>query len=370
MKRYRLLILVIFSVFGCTDATAPRLARARFMAVVDSLRTAHHLTALAAAIVTADSTVQASAVGRRRIDRSTRVTITDRFSIGSVFKHQVAVLTARLAAQGVLDWDRTLAAYFPESALGMQPTYAAATLRDLLSHTAGFPRDSRFLPLPSDPVAARADVVRAAFETAPVGPRGRFSYSNVGYLVVGAIIERRLQRPFEQVVREQLWAPLGMVTAGWGVPSADGMSQPVGHLVGGGGIPVPALTTSADVPHFYGPAGRAHMSIQDLATFMTAYLGAASGRASAVLGPEAWRALQRGHVGISSGLSYGYGWYRSTTDGTAWHDGTNGRSFSMVFVAPGSSYAVVAVTNEMGPRTALAVDAVIARLSAWQDTGR
>ena len=61
-------------------------------------------------------------------------------------------------------------------------------------------------------------------------PGSRFTYSNAGYVIAGAVLERVAGKPWEQVVREDLLAPLGIRSAGFGAPGEAGADdQPRGH---------------------------------------------------------------------------------------------------------------------------------------------
>ena len=68
-----------------------------------------------------------------------------------------------------------------------------------------------------------------------------FSYSNAGYIIVGAILERVSGKQWETLIRDRLFTPLKMTSAGFGPPSKSNQTdQPWGHLNRGGNF----------VPHF------------------------------------------------------------------------------------------------------------------------
>ena len=89
-------------------------------------------------------------------------------------------------------------------------------------------------------------------------------YSNQGYAIVGAMLEKLTGTPWETLITERLFKPLHMDSAGFGPPGTiGGMDQPWGH------IRKLAITVplQADNPPAIAPAGRVHCSLDDLARF-------------------------------------------------------------------------------------------------------
>lgn len=133
-----------------------------------------------------------------------------RFNTTSVGKMFAGVAIAQLVEQGKLGFDDTLAKVLPE-----YPNREAArkiVIRDLLTHSAGVPdvfQSARF--------TARHDFrshldMLPAFADAPLlfEPGKRFEYSNGGYAVLGAIVEKLSGTSFERYLREHVWMPAGM----------------------------------------------------------------------------------------------------------------------------------------------------------------
>lgn len=100
------------------------------------------LPALAAAVVKNGKIVASGAVGLRRAGGNERVTIDDRFHIGSDTKAMTALLAAMLVEGGKLRWNTTVAEAFPELAGSMNADVKGVTLEQLLSHTSGIPSDN------------------------------------------------------------------------------------------------------------------------------------------------------------------------------------------------------------------------------------
>src|SRR5262249_21285857 len=109
-------------------------------------------------------------------------------------------------------------------------------------------------------------------------PGTRFAYANVNYIIAGAMIERVGGKTWEELIREQVFAPLGLRSAGLGAPARPGkIGAPLGHRGIGKKAKAFLAGPAGDSPAVLGPAGRAHMSVLDFAR----WAGWNAGRASA-----------------------------------------------------------------------------------------
>ncbi len=168
------------------------------------------------------ASVAQGAAGVRSVTSSVPVTLADPFVIGSCGKAMTATIAARLAYGGVIWFEATLEQVFPELAPAMQPAYRTATLAMLLAHRSGIPQAPPVpLPLQGDPATERARALPVLLSLPPQGIPGQsYLYSNFGYIVAGAMLERVAGVPFEQLAATQLFQPLGLATAGSAHPSA------------------------------------------------------------------------------------------------------------------------------------------------------
>ena len=134
-------------------------------------------------------------------------------------------------------------------------------------------RDASALP------AQRTRAVATALRRPPHRP-GRFRYSNLGYIVAGAAIERITDTPFEDAMRTQLLDPLGVTTAGFGPPADIWGHRPrlqLGGLCLGAGGPAAPDDPRSDNPAIMSPAGRLHLTLADWARVHQLFLGDAGG---------------------------------------------------------------------------------------------
>jgi CubicO group peptidase (beta-lactamase class C family) len=345
--------------------------------ILDSIRVARDLPAIGGAIVTRTGVSTVGVVGFRRAGGSVAVAATDKFHLGSMLKSMTSGLMGVLVDQGKVDWTTTLAAAFPELAATMRPEYRAVTLRDLLSQQSGLPRDPSVAFTDATPREQRASLVAWAVQQPSVTPRGVYYYSNVNYIIAGAIAERITGVAFEQLIIDQLLGPLGLTSVGFGAPGTPGQEdQPWQHRIDQFGSRVPVSPSpNADNPAVYGPAGRAHMAVGDWARWIQAVLRAEAGESSPWTAATA-RALTTPFTAIASTDSYALGWVTTTrswatpTRRVLTHDGTNLMNYAVAWLAPDAGFGVILVTNQGGDAAASALDVAAGRLITLHLTGR
>ena len=127
------------------------------------------------------------------------------FGIGSVTKSFTGLAVAQAAVRGLLDLHRPVTDYLPW--FYVQTRFAPITLHHLLTHTAGLVG-----------VVDRSPDIRGAVwalrETEAAWPPGsRFHYSDAGYQVLTLVLEAVMGHPFADVIRTQIFEPLGMVSS-------------------------------------------------------------------------------------------------------------------------------------------------------------
>ncbi|MEM9405896.1 MAG: serine hydrolase domain-containing protein [Acidobacteriota bacterium] len=129
-----------------------------------------------------------------------------RFGVGSITKQFTAAATLGLVAEGRLELDWALARWFPKAGVA-----SAITLEQLLGHRSGLVRDVP--PGPSDDLATVAEDI---FREPLTGTPGEsVEYSNSGYVVLAAVLERVTGQSFEALVSERLLAPLRLESSGF-----------------------------------------------------------------------------------------------------------------------------------------------------------
>jgi CubicO group peptidase (beta-lactamase class C family) len=296
------------------------------------------------AIVMVDREVRAAAADAvRTAGGDTPVTETDRWHLGSITKPMTATLVARLAEKGVVSWDDTVAGVLRDAVPDMRAAYRGATFRHLLSHRAGLQASIppehfvRFEQLPPDPIADRLAWARIALSQESSGPLAMGSQcSNSGYVAAAAMLEARTGKPWEELIRAEVFAPLGLESAGFGPPGTAGADDaPRGHRRVASAPR--AVAPEVDNPAALSPAARAQMTLEDLARFVDVHRC----RDRAYLNAQSFETV---HTPPFGGV-YAMGWVQEP-DGMLGHNGSNSLWYAEVAFAPETG-AVAANDGDM-----------------------
>ena len=120
----------------------------------------------------------------------------------------------------------------------------------------------------------RTEAAQRALRVRPDEP-GQFRYSSLGYIVVGAAIDRLAGTTFEQALYAHVLAPLGIETAGFG-PPAEVWGHPARFRFGDVGLlagpPADPSDPSSDNPAVLSAAGTMHITVADWAKFVRVFL--------------------------------------------------------------------------------------------------
>ena len=340
--------------------------QAALEARVTQLREDTRLTAVGAAAAVDGRLAATAAAGERRRRSGIPVTVDNRWHVGSVTKSMPATLLAALEEDGLLSSDDPLPALLPD--VEMAAGWRACTLHHLLTHTAGaranLPRYWNVWPDTAAELAAeRRRAVAAMLAEEPESPCGeRYAYSNVGYTVAGHVAETVAGAPYETLMRNRVFAPLALTSAGFGPPRGERPDQePVGHFVQfHRRFPVDPFEGPADNTPLMAPAGTVHMTVGDLARYGAAHLAGEQGAEPALLAPSSWRRL---HAPFRD--DYARGWVRYERDwaggSVIWHNGSNTFWHALLMLLPARNMTLAFVTNDGASRAAEAAFVALAR---------
>jgi CubicO group peptidase (beta-lactamase class C family) len=351
MMRLVVFVIGILSFAAMTVAAPPR----DISPLLDPIIAKHNVPGMVAAIIDADTILAQGASGVRRRGDAQKVTINDRFHIGSDTKAMTATLCAILVEEGKLSWNRTLIDAFPDLKSKMHEQYRGVTLEQLLTNRGGMPGD-----IMSDPVWAklwafrgpamgsRKLLLEAVVVNPPQAPPGeKYIYSNAGFSIAGHMAERAMNKSWEQLMQEKLFKPLGMTKSGFGAPgNRANLNDPRGHSSDGKAIePGPG----ADNPAGIGPGGIVHCTVGDWAKFVGMHLGRKK-----ILKPETFEKLHTPNGDYAMGWIVGKrGWAKGPIIS---HAGTNTMWYAVVWAAPQDNFAVLVMCNQGGDSAAKACD--------------
>jgi CubicO group peptidase (beta-lactamase class C family) len=263
--------------------------------------------------------------GVRELGRGEPVSPHDVFRIASISKPFAATLAMTLVQDGLLELDEPPAGARTE-----------ATLGQLLSHQGGLACE---WPSPIDAFGTDDDaLLRLAEEEPPrlpFEPGELFSYSNVGFWLVGGAIARACRTTFEDAIRDRVLEPLGLESTRYDPE----------HPVPGHDQTVPGGDEHTPVEHNYPrvrrPSGGLWSTVDDLLRFAGHHLGGPG-----PLTPASVQELRRPVVS-APGFEQGLGWSLQDRAGrtSAEHAGSAAGYESLLLLVPSERLAFAALTN-------------------------
>jgi CubicO group peptidase (beta-lactamase class C family) len=351
---------------------------------LDTIRLKRKVPCLAALALRGDRTVARGIAGIRSARSPVSATLDDRFHLGSDTKAMTATVVATLVEAGRLDWSTTVGEILAKSVPAMHAGWRPVRMDQLLTHRGGAPADlnanglwSRLWQRQGTPSDQRMQLVRGVVTGPPeVTPGTTYVYSNAGYAIAGAMIEHVTGRAWEDLMRDRLFAPLGITTGGFGAPGTAGvLDQPRGHDSSGKPVePGP----NADNPPAIGPAGTVHMTIADWARFALLHSQgdvANPARLLRLLKAESFDRLHRPAPGPGERYACGWGvterpWAKGSGPAdvgrTLTHAGSNTMWYCVVWIAPEKDLAVLIACNQGGDAAAGACDDAAGQaVQAW-----
>lgn len=309
---------------------------------LEVIRLKYKLPGCASAVVEEGRITAIGATGSRRVDAPVPVTKADVWHIGSCTKSMTATLIGVLIDEGKLRWNTPVAEIFSD--IPCHASWRKVTVWDLVTQRSGLGTIARAMwPSGGTVRQQRGALARLILEHSPAEAPGKFAYSNVGYGLLGSIIERASGQSYEDFLRAKIFVPLGLKTAGFGAPASPGkLDHPWGHRRSDDRLtPVEPLPEN-QFPPVLAPAGCVHMSLTDFARY-AAWLSSGEPR---LVKPETFARLQT----PPEGSSYAGGLWKSELPGIGGdamcHTGHMGGFFAVLYASP--HRACVSVFNTEG----------------------
>jgi len=332
-------LLFVFTLPACSQ-TKPELDKSK--AIDQALKVIVNdgdAPGMIAAIISGDGVLAIGSAGVRKVGSDIPITCSDLVHLGSCTKAMTSAMLATLVAEGKLQWDIKLIEAIPELKNSIHPGFQTITLWQLLTHRAGLPLN----PVDWDAHAAkeikerRLAILKDNLRDPPSVKPGEFNYSNFGYMIAACMAEQITGLSWESLMKQRLFDPLGMSSAGYGEPDTHrSIDQPWGHFNSGGKWR-PGTNYDAEA---LGPAGEIHCTVEDWAKFLSLQLPGKN----PVLDSNTLNKLAE-PVGFYAG-----GW--GVMEDQPWakgkvltHNGSNGIWYATVMVAPKLDRAFVVVTN-------------------------
>ncbi len=342
------------------DSPAREIPRFEFRSRVDEILGRRPAIGLAVGLVRDGRLEFFDGRGVAEVGSNTPITEDTVFRIGSITKLFTAIAVMQLVEQDLVDLDAPVSDYLRAYRLiPSEEGFRPATLRHLLTHTAGIPdvrRTSDLLHASFSPSGGRPPQLSVEFgKPLPtlaeyyrglrivVEPGSAFAYSNHGYATLGQIVEDVSGVPLERVFRERIFEPLGMADSG--LVRSDRIAS---HLATGYTFGSRGATAVPDRDWIGAGAGGIYSTTRDLARFVAALLGGGANEHGRMLQPATMATMVEAHYQPDVRLpGMGLGFFRAEAAGhrLVLHDGILPGFNSDLLVAPDDGIGLIGLTN-------------------------
>lgn len=207
-RRSSLVLCALLAVAGDAKAQSSPIDERVVDSIVNAAMQRQRLVGVSVAMMRGGRIELAKTYGTASLQPRVAVDTGTRFSIGSVTKEFVASLALLMQEDGRLNVHDTLSKWYPKLTRSHE-----ITLIDLINHVSGY-RD--YYPLDyvdremGKPTTAEHIMAKYAMMPLDFDPGTRWSYSNTGYTILGAVLERVGGKPLGTLLDEKIFRPLGM----------------------------------------------------------------------------------------------------------------------------------------------------------------
>ena len=312
-------------------------------------------------VIRDERTVFEGAWGLADRERGIANTPLTQFRVGSMNKMLSAVATLQLVQAGKLRLDAPLRTYLTD--YPNEEMASKVTLHHLLTHTGG--TGDIFGPQFTErrlELRITADYLRL-YGTRPLQfePGAKHVYSNYGFMLLGAVIERVSGTSYDDYIGTRVLAPAGMTATGAAPEDSVVPGRSLGYMRQNGAL----VSNAPTLPYRGTPAGGWYSTVGDLARF------AAAIREHKLLDSAHTALLYTGKVQVTPSFQYAYGFIDRAVGGRRWvgHGGTaRGMSGELAF-EPNGGYVAVVLSNFDPPAAGLVQNFILANLPATSAGG-
>ena len=342
---------------NCGITSAQESSKTELEKILADICRKQQVPSLTIAVVRSDEIVTMECSGVRKSGTDDAIELSDRHPLGSNTKSMTATLAAKVVESGKIKWDSTIRQVWPDAApKHIHPSLHDVTLNELLSHQSGLAANltdlggndwGSFFQEKASPTVERRRMLMLIMKKKAKHSRGEYHYSNIGYVVAAAMLEKSTGEEFEAMMHRDIFKPLKMDSADFRtLASAKKLKAPLlwGHQDNGN--PISPRKAGAENPSAYASAGTVHLAIADYAKYAQWHL--AQKPAPVLSTQEALDHLHKGQIEVPSlGGKYGGGWIHLKTPlGPAMtHGGSNTNSYASIWIFPDKDFAAVVCSN-------------------------
>ncbi|MCF0055367.1 serine hydrolase [Dyadobacter sp. CY356] len=264
---------------------------------------------ISGAILKGDQLIWSKAYGVSNVSTHAMADTATIYRIGSISKPFTAFLMMLLVQDSIIHLNDPVELYLPEvKKLKGYSDHTKITFQQLATHTSGLTREPGLPDAASGPIQQWESKILQSIPTTSFesNPGEKFSYSNIGYGILGLALSRAAQKPFIELIQKRLFEPLHMNSSYFVVPNKKLSDLSVGMQELSGGRTDTETPLSEHAGRGYKvPNGGIYSTPNDLAKFMRCIQGAAPN----LLTTENLRMMQNKMIGIGEQNFYGAGFF-------------------------------------------------------------
>ena len=270
---------------------------------VEQWRKANNRPGVAVGITDRDKTLRVSSYGYSNVDAKTPLTPNTLFQIGSISKSFASLLLLQMRDQGLVDLRKPVKSYLPW--LEIRSKFKPVTLHHLMTHTAGILGGNM---LPGD---QRSEVCTLSGLETSSPPGDFFHYSDVGYEMLGLVVEEVLGISYEEALRTRILRPIGMSSA------TTSVSSEIRKRLATGYVPLyddrPIARDCPLVPatwiEFNSAAGAISATAGDLTKYLRLLINRGVCSRKRIVSKDGFNLMIREHTKVVKNPFRPFGWY-------------------------------------------------------------
>ena len=358
--------------FSCekSNITVDVSDKASILKIIEAEKATQNMSSISFCVVKGDSLIWSGALGEANKSIPTKATTDTRFIIASISKSITAVAAMKLVENKLLNLDADINTYLPFEVKNPNFPTVKITTRMLLNHTSSI-SDAKynkynFYCWNEDCAVPLGTFLKDFYDSKgqfysndnfhSYQPAAQAMYSNMGFALLGYIVERIAKKPFDEYCKQTIFLPLGMTKTEWRIKNV-----PLSELA----IPYSPTITSA-TPHYTFPDypnGGLRTTPTDLSKFMRMLINDGTHNKVKILSPQTINLMRQKTSSITSPigtLNFGLGlYYFNFKDKELYGHGGNelGTSTEMVFDAA-SKVGVIVFTNTSNPKIDLIINSL------------
>ena len=381
-------LIALVGIASCAQTPAQPSTAPTLDSLVDDVTQRYHLPGIAIGVIEDGKVIYTRTIGDTAVGSGQPINAESLFKIASNSKAMTTGVLARLVDAGKLKWEDPVTKYLPQFRMYDPWVTQHMQVRDLLIHNSGLREGAGDLMLWPEPnLFTRADIIAGLAYLKPQHSfRSRYDYDNLMYVVAGEVAAAAGGASYEDLVRRELFEPLGMTRCQAGKFNREvigNVAQPHMRQYDGN---VVIRADSADVPvSTSAAAGGIRCSLNDMLTWMRMWLDPdmKSQQGSSWLSKDQRKALWSAHTPMpiskrqrewdgSRFNAYGYGWRLSDVDGVlrVAHTGTLAGMFSAVNLFPEKNAGFVFMINGDGSDARAVLNSALAKYFTSPDKAR